>query len=371
MKLNIKKIAPFLVAGALVLGGCQSANGQSIEDKNFDESSSITIEESTFDESSSTSIEESTFDDDVATAEGVSVEDYYDFERDDWKELFSDNIEGSIYGVAKTLDLNEEEAADYLQALTGSTISFEACKDFYIYRFECNEDSIGTLVTYDTLYIDHNVVSTVYSHLDDSSIIDGESHYIPVIDLLEQGVEPEAISKDYAIVQTNVHTPIYQDKKVTINSTDFTTEYETFDHLDKDNFFGELMNYPGFENSFLGHEDMEQAINSYKDDDEYVVYRRVSCGPDGGIAKEVTRYFCNSELLLGHTGDYNRLVYLPADNEYAYLDDVSKINDYLRRTGDSNEQLFTIQEAPGYTEEYSGKYGTPVEKGYVKTIDHK
>ena len=116
---------------------------------------------------------------------------------------------------------------------------------------------------------------------------------------------------------------------------------------------------------------MHYAIDGYNDDDEYVVYRRVTCGPDGGMANEITQYFCNSELLMGHTGDYNRLVYLPADNEYAYLDDVLKINDYLRRTGDSNEQLFTVQVAPGYTEEYSGKYGTQTEKGHVKTIDYK
>ena len=358
MKLNIKKITPFLVAGVMVLTGCQSTHGQTIEEKNFDESSSITIEESTFD-------------DDVATAVGKSVEDYYDFESDDWKVSFSDKIEGSIYAVGKTLDLDEEEAADYLHSLTGSDITFESCRDFYIYRFECNEDSIGTLTAYDTLYVDNNVVSTVYSHLDDYSIVDGDGYYVPVIDLLEQGVDPEAISDDYTVIQTNIHTPIYQDKKVTINSTDFTTEYEIVDHLDKDNFFGELMNYPGFQESFIGHEDMHYAIDGYNDDDEYVVYRRVTCGPDGGMANEITQYFCNSELLMGHTGDYNRLVYLPADNEYAYLDDVQKINDYLRRTGDSNEQLFTVQVAPGYTEEYSGKYGTQTEKGHVKTIDYK
>ena len=43
MKLNIKKITPFLVAGVMVLSGCQSAHGKTIEEKNFDEGSSITI----------------------------------------------------------------------------------------------------------------------------------------------------------------------------------------------------------------------------------------------------------------------------------------------------------------------------------------
>ena len=43
--------------------------------------------------------------------------------------------------------------------------------------------------------------------------------------------------------------------------------------------------------------------------------------------------------------------------EYRNFSREEKINDYLRRTGDSNEQLFTVQVDPGYTEEYSGKYG--------------
>ena len=331
MKLNIKTIAPLLVAGAIVLDGCQSVHGQAINENNIDSDNDTTIEFN------------------------IDDEDYVS--SDDWKVIASDNIERSIYGVSKNLVLNEENAARYLHGLTGSDITFQDCEDFYINRFEAIDDRIGTLVTTDTLYVDHNMVCRVCKTLEADSLVDDEDNNISVIDLLEQGVDIEDIDLEDTETRTDVYSHIYQDNNVTINSTDFTTEYEIIEHLNKDTFFGELKCYPSFVNSIGSHEDMHYEIDSYDEDDEYVVIRRAICGPDGELAKESSFYFCDDELLLGHTGDYNLLVYLPGDNEYAYLDDVQRINEYLDRTYSSNEQLFTVQVDPGYTEEYSGKYG--------------
>ena len=43
MKLNIKKVTPLLVAGAIVLGGCQSAHGASIYESNIDYDDNVGI----------------------------------------------------------------------------------------------------------------------------------------------------------------------------------------------------------------------------------------------------------------------------------------------------------------------------------------
>ena len=42
-------------------------------------------------------------------------------------------------------------------------------------------------------------------------------------------------------------------------------------------------------------------------------------------------------------------------------------DDYLEESYGSNEQLFTIQDAPGYTATYDGKYNGQVKEGYSKT----
>ena len=67
MKLNIKKVAPLLIAGTIVLGGCQSVHGQAINENNID------------------------FDDDTTIEFNIDDEDYVS--SDDCEELFYENIE--------------------------------------------------------------------------------------------------------------------------------------------------------------------------------------------------------------------------------------------------------------------------------------
>ena len=341
MKLNIKKVTPLLFAGAIVLGGCQSAHGASIYESNID------------------------YDDNVGIEFNIDDEDYVS--SDDWEVILSDNIEGSIYGVSKNLILDEDEAASYLHGLTGSDITFQDCEDFYINRFEAIDDSIGTLKTIDTLYVDHNQVSRVCNTLEADSLVDSEYNYIPVVDLLEQGVAKEDIDLDDTQTRTDIDSRIFENSNVTINSTDFTTDIECYEYLDKDSFFNELHNYSAFNDSFKGHEDIHYEIDKYDEDSEYLVTRNVTLGPDGKVATERFNYFCDDELLLGYTGDYNLMLYLPGKNEYVYLDEIDTIYDYLEESYGSNEQLFTIQDAPGYTATYDGKYNGQVKEGYSKT----
>lgn len=341
MKLNIKKVAPLLIAGTIVLGGCQSVHGQAINENNID------------------------FDDDTTIEFNIDDEDYVS--SDDWEELFSENIEGSIYGVSKNLILDEDEAASYLHGLTGSEVTFQDCEDFYINRFESRDDRIGTLNTIDTLYVDHNEVCRVSNTLEADSLVDDEYNYIPVVDLLEQGVDIEDIDLEDTQTRTDLDSHIFENSNVTINSTDFTTDIECYEYLDKDSFFNELHNYSAFNDSFKGHEDMHCEIDKYDEDSEYLVTRNVTLGPDGKVAREKDYYFCDDELLFGYTGDYNLMLYLPGNNEYVYLDDIDTIYDYLEESYSSNEQLFTIQDAPGYTATYDGKYNGQVKEGYSKT----
>ena len=189
MKLNIKKIAPLLVAGAIVLGGCQSVHGQAINKNNIDSDNDTTIE--------------------------FNIDDENYVSSDDWEEIFSDNIEGSIYGVSKNLILDEDEAASYLHGLTGSDITFQDCEDFYINRFESRDDRVGTLNTIDTLYVDHNEVCRVSSTLEADSLVDDEYNYIPVVDLLEQGVDIEDIDLDDTQTRTDIDSRIFENSNVT------------------------------------------------------------------------------------------------------------------------------------------------------------
>ena len=354
MKLSIKRITPFLVAGVMVLTGCQSTHGQTIEEKNFDESSSTTIEESTFD-------------DDVATTVDKSVEDHHDFDSDDWEEVYSNNIEGNLYEVSKNRKLSEDEACEYLRSLTGSKISFEACKDFYINRYELSANSIGTLSTLETLYADHNVICRVNTNNDYVYIKDGEQTDISVIDLVKQGVLLNAENLESHGEKTSIYTQVDRDSKVTINSTDFTTEYESIEHPDKNSFFDKLMLYPEFVDSFGSIEDMKYEINNYQDDSEYTIIDCAVCGPDGELAKEHTHFFCDDELLFAYACDYNLTIYLPEDEETVSLDSVQKINNYLDRTNHCQEDLITVHENPGYSAKITGKYSTEKGKGHSKT----
>lgn len=334
MKLNIKRLTPIVVACGLVLCGCK-VNAENIHENNINTDVDSTIE--------------------------------FNVDNEDWKELFSDNIEGTIYGVSKNLTLSEDNACRYLHELTGSDITFQDCEDFYINRFEAIDDRVGTLKTIDTLYVDHNEVCKVSTCLEADSLVDSDYTYIPVVDLIEQGVDLEDIDLDDTMTSTDIYSHIFEDSNVTINSTDFTTEFENMEYLDKDSFFNELRNFAAFEDSFEGHEDIYEEINSYDEDSEYLAIRNVTLGPDGNIAREKFYYFCDDELLLGYTGDYNLMLYLPGNNQYVYLDDIETINDYLDETYSSNEQLFTIQDAPGYTVTIDGKYNGQIEKGYSKT----
>lgn len=341
MKLNIKRITPFVVACGLMLTGCTEASGATIYENNIN------------------------FDSDAAIEFNIDDGTYVSSDR--WHELYSDNIEGTIYGVSKSLTLDEEDAERYLEGLTGSDITFQDCEDFYINRFESCDDRIGTLDTIDTLYVDHNEVCRVDTHLDADNLVDTSDAYVPVVDLIEQGVSLDNIDLDNSVRTKEVHTQIFENSNVTINSTDFTTEIENIEYLDKESFFNELKDYPQFASSFEAHSDIDYEISQYDEDSEYLAIRNITLGPDGEIAKEKFYYFCDDELLLGYTGDYNLMLYLPGNNEYVYLDDIETINNYLEETYSSNEQLFTIQEAPGFTESIDGKYNGEIVRGYSKT----
>ena len=100
MKLNIKKLTPFVVAGGLILTSCNRTNA-AINENNIDNDNKYSVEYS---------MDDST----------------YSINNDNWEEVFSNNIEGNLYEVSKNRKLNEDEAREYLQNLTGSKISFEA-----------------------------------------------------------------------------------------------------------------------------------------------------------------------------------------------------------------------------------------------------
>ena len=341
MKLNIKKLTPLVVAGGLILTSCNRTNA---------------------------AIKENNIDTDTRSSVEYSIDDYnFSINDDNWEEVFSNNIEGNLYEVSKNRKLNEDEAREYLQNLTGSKISFEACKDFYINRYETRDVSIGALDTTDTLYIDHNVVSRSNTHREYTYIEDGEETNIPVIDLSKQGKSFTAENLAGTGEETSIYTQVSNDSRVTINSTDFTTEYESVEHPDKDSFFDRLMLYPEFVDSFDSIEDMKYEISNYHDDSEYVVINRAVCGPDGELAKEYTHFFCDDELLFGYAGDYNLTIYLSDVDESVSLDDVKDINNYLDRTNRSQEDLITVHEDPGYTPKITGKYSSKSEKGHAKT----
>ena len=342
MTLNLKKLTPFVVAGGLILTSCNRANAAIKENNIVDDDSRSSIEYS---------VDDNNF----------SIND------DNWEEVFSNNIEGNLYEVSKNKKLTEDEAREYLHSLTGSNISFEACKDFYINRYETRDVSIGALDTTDTLYIDHNVVSRSNTHREYAYIKDGEVTDIPVIDLIKQGYLFTAENLECSGEEINTYTQVSNDSRVTINSTDFTTEYESVEHPDKDSFFEELMLYPEFVDSFDSIEDMKYEISNYHDDSEYVIIDRAVCGPDGELAKEYTHFFCDDELLFGYAGDYNLTIYLSDEDESVSLDDVKDINNYLDRTNSSQEDLITAHEDPGYTPKITGKYSSKSEKGHTKT----
>ena len=111
MKLSIKRITPFVVAGGLILTSCNRTDA-AINENNIDNDTRPSIE--------------------------YSVDDYnYSIDNDNWEEVYSNNIEGNLYEVSKNRKLSEDEACEYLRSLTGSKISFEACKDFYIIDMNC------------------------------------------------------------------------------------------------------------------------------------------------------------------------------------------------------------------------------------------
>jgi hypothetical protein len=341
MTLNLKKLTPFVVAGGLILTSCNRTNA-AINENNIDNDNKYSVEYS---------MDDST----------------YSINNDNWEEVFSNNIEGNLYEVSKNKKLTEDEAREYLHSLTGSNISFEACKDFYINRYETRDVSIGALDTTDTLYIDHNVVSRSNTHREYTYIEDGEETNIPVIDLSKQGKSFTAENLAGTGEETSIYTQVSNDSRVTINSTDFTTEYESVEHPDKDSFFDQLMLYPEFVDSFDSIEDMKYEISNYHDDSEYVVINRAVCGPDGELSKEYTHFFCDDELLFGYAGDYNLTIYLSDVDESVSLDDVKDINNYLDRTNSSQEDLITVHEDPGYTPNITGKYSSKSEKGHAKT----
>ena len=342
MTLNLKKLTPIVVAGGLILTSCNRTNAAIKENNIVDNDSRSSIEYS---------VDDNNF----------SIND------DNWEEVFSNNIEGNLYEVSKNKKLTEDEAREYLHSLTGSKISFEACKDFYINRYETRDVSIGALDTTDTLYIDHNVVSRSNTHREYAYIKDGEVTDIPVIDLIKQGYLFTAENLECSGEEINTYTQVSNDSRVTINSTDFTTEYESVEHPDKDSFFEELMLYPEFVDSFDSVEDMNYEISNYHDDSEYVIIDRAVCGPDGELAKEYTHFFCDDELLFGYAGDYNLTIYLSDEDESVSLDDVKDINNYLDRTNSSQEDLITAHEDPGYTPNITGKYGTENGRSHAKT----
>ena len=342
MKLNLKKLTPFVVAGGLILTSCNRTNAAIKENNIVDNDSRSSIE--------------------------YSVDDYdFSINDDNWEEVFSNNIEGNLYEVSKNKKLTEDEAREYLHSLTGSKISFEACKDFYINRYETRDVSIGALSTTDTLYIDHNVVCRSNIDREYTYIEDGEETNIPVIDLSKQGKSFTAENLAGTGEETSIYTQVSNDSRVTINSTDFTTEYESVEHPDKDSFFDQLMLYPEFVDSFGSIEDMKYEIKNYQDDSEYVIIDRAVCGPDGELANEYTHFFCDDELLFGYAGDYNLTIYLSDEDEFVSLDDVKDINNYLDRTNSSQEDLITVHEDPGYTPKITGKYSSKSEKGHTKT----
>ena len=341
MKLNIKKLTPLVVAGGLILTSCNRTNA-AINENNIDNDNKYSVEYS---------MDDST----------------YSINNDNWEEVFSNNIEGNLYEVSKNRKLNEDEAREYLQNLTGSKISFEACKEFYINRSEMTATGIGALSTTDTLYIDHNVVCRTSTDNNYVYIKDGEETDIPVIDLVKQGALLNAENLEGQGEETKIYTQVSKDSRVTINSTDFTTEYESVEHPDKDSFFEELMLYPEFVDSFDSVEDMQYEILNYQDDSEYTIIDRAVCGPDGELAKEYTHFFCDDELLFGYAGDYNLTIYLPDEDESVSLDSVKSINDYLNRTNSSQEELITAHDNPGYSAKITGKYSTDNGKGHTKS----
>ena len=341
MKLSIKRITPFVVAGGLILTSCNRTDA-AINENNIDNDTRPSIE--------------------------YSVDDYnYSIDNDNWEEVYSNNIEGNLYEVSKNRKLSEDEACEYLRSLTGSIISFEACKNIYINRYEIKDVSVGALSTTDTLYIDHNVVCRSNIDREYTYIEDGEETNIPVIDLSKQGKSFTAENLAGTGEETSIYTQISNASRVTINSTDFTTEYESIEHPDKNSFFDKLMLYPEFVDSFGSIEDMKYEINNYQDDSEYTIIDCAVCGPDGELAKEHTHFFCDDELLFGYAGDYNLTIYLPEDEETVSLDSVQKINSYLDRTNHYQEDLNTVHENPGYSAKTTGKYSTEKGKGHSKT----
>ena len=341
LKINLKKLTPFIVAGGLILTSCNSTNA-AINENNIDNDNRSSVE--------------------------YSVDDYnYSINDDNWEEVFSNNIEGNLYEISKNKKLTEDEAREYLHSLTGSIISFEACRDFYINRYELSANNIGTLSTIETLYVDHNVVCRTSTDNNYVYIKDGEETDIPVIDLVKQGALLNAENLESLGEKTSIYTQVDRDSRVTINSTDFTTEYENAEHPDKDSFFDELMLYPEFVDSFGSIEDMKYEISNYSGDSEYVIIDRTVCGPDGELASEYTYFFYDNELLLGYAADYNLTIYLPDEEKSVSLDDVKDINNYLDRTNSSQEDLITTHEDPGYTPKITGKYGTENKIGHTKT----
>ena len=120
MKLSIKRITPFVVAGGLILTSCNRTDA-AINENNIDNDTRPSIE--------------------------YSVDDYnYSIDNDNWEEVYSNNIEGNLYEVSKNRKLSEDEACEYLRSLTGSIISFEACKNIYINRYEIKDVSIGAFL---------------------------------------------------------------------------------------------------------------------------------------------------------------------------------------------------------------------------------
>ena len=341
MKLNIKKITPFVVAGGLILTSCNRTNA-AINENNIDNDSRPSIEYS---------VDDST----------------YSINSDNWEDVISNNIEGNLYEVNKNKELSEDEAREYLRNLTGSNVSFRNCKDFYLRRYEMSAVSIGELYAIETLYVDHNVVCRVSTDNDYVYVEDGEQTDIPVVDLVKQGALLNAENIDTLGDKTSFYTQVGIDSNVTINSADFTTEYETIEHPDKKGFFDKLMVYPEFVNSFDSLEDMQYEILNYQDDSEYTIIDCAVCGPDGELAEEHTHFFCDNELLFGYAGDYNLAVYLPEDEETVSLDSVQKINNYLDRTNHFQEDLITVHENPGYSAKITGKYSTGKETGHTKT----
>ena len=341
MKLSIKRITPFVVAGGLILTGCNRTDA-TINENNIDNDSRPSIE---------FSVDDST----------------YSINSDNWEDVISNNIEGNLYEVSKNKKLSEDEACEYLRNLTGSNVSFKDCKDFYLKRYEMSASSIGTLSTIETLYADHNVVCRVNTNNEYVYVEDGERTDISVIDLVKQGKLFTAENLEGLGEKTSIYTQVDRDSRVTINSTDFTTEYEKILHPDKDGFFDKLMVYPEFVDSFGSLEEMQYEILGYQDDSEYTIIDCAVCGPDGELAEEHTHFFCDNELLLGYAGNYNLTIYLPEDDETVSLDSVQKINSYLDRTNHSQEDLITVHENPGYSAKITGRYSGDMGKGHSKT----